>query len=273
MPVELTRPPETQHGDYATNVALRLAGERRQPPREVADELAATIRALDGVASVEVAGPGFLNLTVDDAWLGQSLGGDRRRRARRSAAARPRRASGSRSSSSRRTRQGRSPSPRRGTAPTATRSRALLAFAGHEVEREYYYNDAGAQMDKFRESVEAVRRGEEPPEDGYRGEYIAELAREDGRPRAADARADRGGARAVPDPLRHVRAAEPRRGGGARGDRPARHVRGGRRRLGADERARRRQGPRARPLERRADVLRLRRRLHPPEVRAADSTG
>ena len=56
----------------------------------------------------------------------------------------------------------------------------LLAFAGHDVEREYYYNDAGAQMDRFRESVEAVRRGEEPPEDGYHGDYIAELAAEDG---------------------------------------------------------------------------------------------
>jgi arginyl-tRNA synthetase len=55
----------------------------------------------------------------------------------------------------------------------------LLELAGHEVEREYYYNDAGAQMQKFRESVEAIRRGEEPPEDGYRGEYIAELAGEE----------------------------------------------------------------------------------------------
>ena len=52
----------------------------------------------------------------------------------------------------------------------------LLAFAGHEVEREYYYNDAGAQMDRFRASVEARRRGEEPPEDGYQGAYIVDLA-------------------------------------------------------------------------------------------------
>ena len=58
----------------------------------------------------------------------------------------------------------------------------LLEFAGHEVEREYYYNDAGAQMDRFRESVEAVRRGEEPPEDGYQGAYVAELARRPGDP-------------------------------------------------------------------------------------------
>ena len=58
----------------------------------------------------------------------------------------------------------------------------LLEFAGHTVEREYYYNDAGAQMDRFRASVEARRRGEEPPEDGYRGEYVDELARTEGDP-------------------------------------------------------------------------------------------
>ena len=58
----------------------------------------------------------------------------------------------------------------------------LLSFAGHDVEREYYYNDSGAQMDRFRESVDAVRRGEEPPEDGYRGDYVHELAATDGDP-------------------------------------------------------------------------------------------
>jgi arginyl-tRNA synthetase len=52
----------------------------------------------------------------------------------------------------------------------------LFALTGHEVEREYYYNDSGAQMDRFRASVEAVRSGEEPPEDGYRGEYLNDLA-------------------------------------------------------------------------------------------------
>jgi arginyl-tRNA synthetase len=55
----------------------------------------------------------------------------------------------------------------------------LLEFAGHQVEREYYYNDSGAQMEKFRASVDARRRGEEPPEDGYRGAYIDELAASD----------------------------------------------------------------------------------------------
>jgi arginyl-tRNA synthetase len=58
----------------------------------------------------------------------------------------------------------------------------LLEFAGHEVEREYYYNDAGAQMDRFRASVEARRRGEELPEDGYSGAYVDDLARTGGDP-------------------------------------------------------------------------------------------
>src|SRR5207253_3865688 len=58
----------------------------------------------------------------------------------------------------------------------------LLEFAGHEVEREYYYNDRGAQMEVFRASVDARRRGEEPPEDGYRGAYVDELAETTGDP-------------------------------------------------------------------------------------------
>src|SRR5437588_2104244 len=58
----------------------------------------------------------------------------------------------------------------------------LLDFAGHEVEREYYFNDAGRQLERFRASVEAVRRGEDPPEDGYHGDYIAELAELEGDP-------------------------------------------------------------------------------------------
>ena len=58
----------------------------------------------------------------------------------------------------------------------------MLEHAGHTVEREYYYNDAGRQMELFRESVEAVRRGEPPPEEGYHGDYIAEVARVEGDP-------------------------------------------------------------------------------------------
>ena len=72
-PVELERPADAAHGDYATNAALRLAPERRRPPRELAEEIAAAARGLDSVASAEVAGPGFVNLRLVDAWFGGAL--------------------------------------------------------------------------------------------------------------------------------------------------------------------------------------------------------
>jgi arginyl-tRNA synthetase len=179
--VELERPADPAHGDYATNVALRLAGGRRQPPREVAAELGGLAGELDGIATVEVAGPGFLNLTVDDAWLGRGLG-------TLLAAARGF-GGGSAASPERVQVELVSANPTGPITVAAARNGAygdavarLLAFAGHVVEREYYYNDAGAQMDRFRASVDAIRRGEEPPEDGYRGAYVAELAGDDGDP-------------------------------------------------------------------------------------------
>ena len=179
VPVALERPSDERHGDYATNVALRLAGAARRPPRDVAAELAERVGTLVGVANVEVAGPGFLNVTVDEAWLGRGLaavleagcgfGGG--------SAERPERIQVELVSAN----------PTGPITVAAARNGAygdavarLLAFAGHTVEREYYYNDAGAQMDLFRASVDAVRRGEEPPADGYRGAYVADLAREEG---------------------------------------------------------------------------------------------
>jgi arginyl-tRNA synthetase len=180
-PVELERPSDPAHGDYATNVALHLAGERRHSPREVAAELAEGIRTIDGVASVEVAGPGFLNITVDDSWLAAALASvlDEGRTFGGGTAEAPERVQVELVSAN----------PTGPITVAAARNGAygdtvarLLAFAGHEVEREYYYNDAGAQMDRFRESVAAIRRGEEPPEDGYRGAYVAVLAEEDGDP-------------------------------------------------------------------------------------------
>ena len=90
--------------------------------------------------------------------------------------------SGFRSRWSPRTRPGRSRSRPPATARTATASRACSSSRATTVDREYYYNDAGGQMDRFRASVEALRRGEEPPEDGYHGEYVAELAAVEGDP-------------------------------------------------------------------------------------------
>jgi arginyl-tRNA synthetase len=180
-PVELERPADERHGDYATNVALKLAGSRRQPPRDVASELARRAEDLPGIATVDVAGPGFLNLTVDDAWLGSALGTvvEAGRTFGGSSAETPERVQVELVSAN----------PTGPITVASARNGAygdavarLLAFAGHDVEREYYYNDAGAQVDRFRESVEALRRGAEPPEDGYRGAYVAELAREEGDP-------------------------------------------------------------------------------------------
>ena len=181
VPVELERPADPVHGDYATNVALRLAPSRGMPPRELAAELAAAAVEAGLVERAEPAGPGFLNLVVSDAWLAGAL--------ELILAAGDDFGSGSAAAPERTQVEMVSANPTGPLTVASARNGAygdsvarLLAFSGNEVEREYYYNDAGTQMTRFRASVEAVQRGEEPPEDGYRGEYVAELARADGDP-------------------------------------------------------------------------------------------
>jgi arginyl-tRNA synthetase len=183
-PVELERPADPAHGDYATNVALRLAPARRRAPSDLAVEIAAEIVARGLAEHAEPAGPGFVNLHVSDAWLAGALGeivasgGD-------FGAQRP-------ATAERIQIEMVSANPTGPLTVAHARNGAygdsvarLLTFAGNDVEREYYYNDSGTQMDRFRASVEAVRQGGEPPEDGYRGGYVEELAREDGDPVAA----------------------------------------------------------------------------------------
>jgi arginyl-tRNA synthetase len=179
--IVLERPSDAEHGDYATNAALRLAGARRQAPREVAAELAEAAGALPEVERAEIAGPGFVNLFLTDAWFagaldaildaGSDFGGG--------FAAPPERVQVEMVSAN----------PTGPLHVAHGRNGAygdsvarLLAFGGHEVSREYYYNDAGGQMDRFRASVAAVRRGEDPPEDGYQGDYVKELAAQPGDP-------------------------------------------------------------------------------------------
>jgi arginyl-tRNA synthetase len=181
VPVDLARPSDPAHGDYATNVALRLAGQLKRPPREVAEELAERAVSLPDVERVEVAGPGFLNLFLTDGWFAGLLG--------EISAAGAQFGGGSAAIPERVQVEMVSANPTGPMTVASARNGAygdciarLLAFAGHTVEREYYYNDAGGQMDRFRESVEAVRRGEKPPEDGYHGDYIAGLAQKPGDP-------------------------------------------------------------------------------------------
>ncbi len=179
--VELERPSNPEHGDYATNAALRLAPAQRRPPRELAQELAEKAASLPEVERAEVAGPGFVNLWLGPDWFrdalaeileaGDGYGGGQ--------ADQPEHVQVEMVSAN----------PTGPIVVSAARNGAygdsiarLLEFAGHRVEREYYYNDAGRQMELFRASVEAVREGREPPEDGYRGDYIEDLARIDGDP-------------------------------------------------------------------------------------------
>jgi arginyl-tRNA synthetase len=176
--VELERPSDPAHGDYATNAALRGARVPGRNPREVAEEIAAKVVSLPEVERAEVAGPGFVNLWLADSFFGEALNeiGDDY-------------GAGWAESPERIQVELVSANPTGPLTVASARNGAygdsvarLLAFAGHHVEREYYWNDAGKQIDRFRASVDAVRRGEEPPEDGYHGDYIAELAAVDGDP-------------------------------------------------------------------------------------------
>ena len=175
----LDRPPKPELGDYSSNAAMLLAAPLGEGPRDVATRLCAELErelgAEGSVDRVEVAGPGFVNLFLSDAWY-------RRAMARLAAAG-----------------------TSLGPAPTESPERILVEFVsanptgplhvgggrhaaygdalvrlleavGHEVEREYYVNDAGGQMQRFVASIGARMTGGEPPEDGYEGSYVADLA-------------------------------------------------------------------------------------------------
>jgi arginyl-tRNA synthetase len=170
--VELERPGDPTHGDYATNVALQAASQHRRPPREFAAELAERAAQLEEVDRAEVAGPGFVNLWLTTGWLAEALaeigpdyGAGR---------AEPRRKIQVELVSANPAGPLTVGSARNGAYGDSVAR--ILSYAGHEVEREYYFNDAGRQVELFRASVEARRRGEEPPEGGYQGDYVNELA-------------------------------------------------------------------------------------------------
>jgi arginyl-tRNA synthetase len=176
--VTLERPREAARGDYATNVALRTAPSRGRRPLDLAQELAEAASALPGVRRASAAPPGFLNLEMDDAWMGEALAEILRAGASYGGGApepRPQRIQVELVSAN----------PTGPLTVASARNAAygdsvarLLEFAGHDVAREFYVNDAGEQIERFRASVAARARGEEPPADGYQGAYVAELAAE-----------------------------------------------------------------------------------------------
>jgi arginyl-tRNA synthetase len=191
LPVEprLERPKREGQGDYSTNAAMLLAPVLDAPPRVIAERLGEelTARLGDQVASVEVAGPGFLNLVVADEWVRQAL--------RRVLEAGDHFGAGGAEPAERVLIEFVSANP---TGPLVAASGRHAAYGdalarilerhGHAVSREYYFNDAGNQIRLLGASVQARARGDEVPEGGYQGEYVADLAAQI--PGAADGSAD-----------------------------------------------------------------------------------
>ncbi len=175
--LSLERPPKAELGDYSTNVALLLAPTAGAPPRDVAERLRSLLEADLGESAerIEVAGPGFLNLFLSDGWYrdataGMLAAGEALGRTRVEApestlvefvSANP---TGPVTAAS-----------GRGAAFGDALAR-LLEATGNEVEREYYLNDAGTQVELFTASVAARMQGQEPREEGYAGAYVGELA-------------------------------------------------------------------------------------------------
>ncbi|XVS63466.1 arginine--tRNA ligase [Actinosynnema sp. CA-299493] len=175
--VTIERPRNPEHGDYATNVALQTAKKAGVASRDLAGWLAEALTGADAISSVEVAGPGFLNLRLaadaqgaivrDVVEAGEAYGrGDQFAGVRINlefVSANPT-----------------GPIHLGGTrwAAVGDALGRVLAANGGEVTREYYFNDAGAQIDRFVRSLIAAAKGEPAPEDGYAGGYIGDIAAE-----------------------------------------------------------------------------------------------
>jgi len=168
-----------EHGDWASNVALKLSKVAGSRPQQLAQQLRESLEADDvaHLARIEIAGPGFLNFFLAPSWLQEVLrtvvdAGDTYGHSTVLAGRRinlefvsanptgPLHAGGGR------------------WVAVGDAIANLLATQGAAVHREYYLNDAGAQLDRFRDSLYARYRGEPPPEDGYQGEYLVEMAAE-----------------------------------------------------------------------------------------------
>ena len=175
--VTVERPRQKGHGDYATNVALQLAKQAGTNPRAFAELMAAKLTASAGIADVEVAGPGFLNITVEAGAQGQV--------AADVVAAGESYGSSDTFAGERINLEFVSANPtgplHLGGVRWAAVGDALgriFTLTGAEVSREYYFNDHGAQLDRFSSSLMARAKGLPVPEDGYGGDYIEEIAKD-----------------------------------------------------------------------------------------------
>jgi arginyl-tRNA synthetase len=202
---KLERPKRQDQGDYSTNAAMLLAPVLKAAPRVIAERIGGELTAAlgGGLDRTEVAGPGFLNLFLSDAWHRRALaavldGGDRF-------------GAGGAEVSESILIEFVSANPTGPLVAASGRHAAfgdalarILEYHGHSVSREYYFNDAGSQIRLLGESVRARARGEEVPEGGYQGEYVVELAAS--LPGAADADPDELAHRAVEVMLGRIKA-------------------------------------------------------------------
>ncbi|GAA2197993.1 arginine--tRNA ligase [Sinomonas flava] len=175
--VRVERPKNREHGDWATNVALQLGKRAGMPPRALAELLAVRLEALAGVASVDIAGPGFLNITLDAAAAGAL--------AKAIVEAGPDYGTNDTLAGHVINMEFVSANPTGPLHIGHTRWAALgdsiarvLKASGADVTREYYINDAGNQMNVFANSVLSRLHGRDVPEGGYPGQYIADLGHE-----------------------------------------------------------------------------------------------
>jgi arginyl-tRNA synthetase len=174
-PVTVERPKIKEHGDYATNVALRLAKPAGRPPRDVAEIVAARLRPAVGVESVDIAGPGFLNIRLSEAAQGEL--------ARTIVTAGDAYGTDDSLAKERINLEFVSANPTGPITLAGARWAAvgdslarLLTAVGADVSREYYFNDHGAQIDRYARSLLARARGQAVPDDGYAGLYIDDIA-------------------------------------------------------------------------------------------------
>lgn len=175
--VTVERPRNPEHGDYATNVALQVAKKVGMKPRELAEALAEEIAGAEGVDTAEVAGPGFLNLRLAADAQGEIV---RRVLSEGDAFGRGDALAGRKINLEFVSANPTGPIHLGGTrwAAVGDALGRVLAAQGADVTREYYFNDAGAQIDRFVNSLIASALGEPPPEDGYAGAYIDDIAAE-----------------------------------------------------------------------------------------------
>ena len=173
--VVIERPKNREHGDWATNVAMQLSAGFGMKPRDFAELLGAELEKLDAISKVDIAGPGFINLTLSAAAAGEL--------AKAIVEAGASYGTSTAMAGVKMNLEFVSANPTGpihigGTRWAAVGDSLARVFEaqGAEVTREYYFNDHGAQIDRFARSLLAAARKQEAPEDGYSGAYITEIA-------------------------------------------------------------------------------------------------